>query len=66
MKKQIPADPQTCAACKFHKPNQTDEYGYCLRYPPKPHLDSEDGAQVMLWPIVALSEWCGEFVQKLH
>jgi len=63
-KKIIPSDPQCCAGCKFHKPNQDDEYGFCLRYPPVAAIDDE--APVMLWPITALAEWCGEFVQKTH
>lgn len=57
-------DPQSCGSCKFHKPNETDEYGFCRRYPPT--VAESEEATVVLWPITALPEWCGEYVRKTH
>jgi hypothetical protein len=64
-KKVPPADPQACDACRFMLANQTDEFGYCRRYPPTAS-DNEDGVSTTVWPIVSASEWCGEFCQKTH
>lgn len=58
-------DPQSCASCRFHQPNQTDEYGFCRRYPPTAH-EAEEGSTVVLWPITALPEWCGEYARQTH
>lgn len=64
-KKPDPAhDPESCASCKYHQPNETDEYGFCRRYPPTVQCD-EEGTDI-LWPITALPEWCGEYRRRLH
>jgi hypothetical protein len=63
-KKTPPADPQTCGSCRFFLANQVNEYGQCRRFPPATSV--QDGAAVTLWPVVAASDWCGDFAHVLH
>jgi len=63
-KKIPPADPQTCASCKFFQGNKIDEFGFCRRYPPVSVVDDEGGAWTI--PVTTEDEYCGEFVQKTH
>lgn len=63
-KKPAPADPQSCASCKFFLPNQNDEHGYCRRYPPVFVSDGEGGG--FSDPCTAESDWCGEYLRRLN
>lgn len=51
---------QTCADCRFF--GQVGKTaGQCLRYPPVPTVATSPA----LYPIVALTDWCGEYVGPL-
>ena len=57
---------EECGWCEYGR-EVVDDNGSgqirCLRYPPRPHPETENG----VWPIVGYYDWCGEFMgsQKL-
>jgi hypothetical protein len=64
MAKKPPADPQSCASCKFFQPNQYDDAGWCRRFPPVP-VATETGI-ASAQASTSDGEWCGEYSRKLH
>ena len=57
-----------CSNCRFYAPTAgPSEGGYCRRYPPVIVAEEhKDGGALSIragvWPMVASSAWCGEFV----
>lgn len=52
----------SCANCLYFKPNDHSS-GYCHRNSPTavPWLDDTNPANGAYWPIVQLSDWCGDY-----
>jgi hypothetical protein len=46
----------TCGECGYYQAGSPD-HGHCRRYPPT----TVSAAGHVAWPVVAASDWCGEF-----
>lgn len=60
MAKKLPDDCMpSCKTCSFFLIEPKDDLGFCRRYPPT-LINIEDELD-SVFPVVAESDWCGEF-----
>lgn len=52
-----------CQFCRFFLIEKNEELGECRRNPPSMYV--EDDEVGYSFPVVPLTEWCGEFQRKL-
>ena len=62
MKKPRPPE-KTCKTCKYWQEtteaHDTERIGFCLRYPPTPLYDPDQG-EFCVCPATGQDDWCGE------
>lgn len=63
MVKKKPEELKQCQSCRFFLIEKNEELGECRRNPPS--MYSDDGEIGYAFPVVPLTEWCGEFQWKL-
>ena len=53
-------DKAKCENCKFFKPEERCNWGYCCRHAPSPYLGKDEN-DAWHWPKIYFYDWCGEF-----